>query len=471
MKLIIFCTVLLQLYLPLSAVNKKMNVLFIAVDDMNNDLNCYGVKQVITPHIDKLAAAGVLFDRAYCQFPVCGQSRASIMMGLRPNTSGFLKKRDNLRRLQPDVVTLGQFFQKKGYVSARVGKIYHYSNPYSIGTNGNDDKATWNERYNPKGIDRTQEKNITRYGKSKNPKALGISMAWWDPKSEDTDHTDGKVASKAIELIEKHKDKPFFLAVGFFNPHCPYVAPKKYFDLYNIKDIKMQDLKTAKESLSDVPAMALKRDSTNWPYFFDGVTLDEAKQCKLAYYACISFVDAQVGRIMAALKKNNLEDNTIVIFWSDHGYFLGEKGLWYKYKNFERSLRSPLIITGPNVKARNQVCYQPVELLDLYPTLADMTGHKVPEVLEGKSLRPLLDNAKATWTKPAISQVYYTKEEQGYSIRTARYRYTEWNGGKAGEELYDHQKDPHENKNLAGNKEYQPIKKELKEALSPYVKY
>ena len=471
MKLIIFCTVLLQLCLSLSAANKKMNVLFIAVDDMNNDLNCYGVKQVKTPHIDKLATAGVLFDRAYCQFPVCGQSRASIMMGLRPNTSGFLKKRDNLRRLQPDVVTLGQFFQKKGYVSARVGKIYHYSNPYSIGTNGNDDKATWDERYNPKGIDRTQEKNITRYGKRQNPKALGISMAWWDPKSKDTDHTDGKVASKAIELIEKHKDKPFFLAVGFFNPHCPYVAPKKYFDLYNIKDIKMQNLKTAKENLSDVPAMALKRDSKDWPYFFDGVTLDEAKQCKLAYYACISFVDAQVGRIMAALKKNNLEDNTIVIFWSDHGYFLGEKGLWYKYKNFERSLRSPLIITGPNVKARNQVCYQPVELLDLYPTLADMTGHKVPEVLEGKSLRPLLDNAKATWTKPAISQVYYSKKEQGYSIRTARYRYTEWNGGKAGEELYDHQKDPHENKNLAGNKEYQPIKKELKEALSPYVKY
>ena len=171
--------------------SKKMNVLFIAVDDMNTDLNCYGVAQVKTPHIDKLAAQGVLFDRAYCQFPVCGQSRASVMMGLRPNTSGFLKKRDNLRKLQPDVVTLGQFFMKQGYLSARVGKIYHYSNPYSIGTNGNDDKASWNERYNPKGIDRTQEDKITRYGKTKNPKALGISMAWWDPVSEDTDHTDG----------------------------------------------------------------------------------------------------------------------------------------------------------------------------------------------------------------------------------------------------------------------------------------
>lgn len=451
--------------------SKKMNVLFIAVDDMNTDLNCYGVAQVKTPHIDKLAAQGVLFDRAYCQFPVCGQSRASVMMGLRPNTSGFLKKRDNLRKLQPDVVTLGQFFMKQGYVSARVGKIYHYSNPYSIGTNGNDDKASWNERYNPKGIDRTQEDKITRYGKTKNPKALGISMAWWDPVSEDTDHTDGKVASKAIELIEKHKDKPFFLAVGFYNPHCPYVAPKKYFDLYDIKDIKMESHGEAKKDLEDVPPMAITRDSANWPYFFEGVTVEQAKQCKLAYYASISFVDAQVGRIMASLKENNLDDNTLVVLWSDHGYFLGEKGLWYKFKNFERSLRSPMIIKGPNVSAVNKVCTQPVELLDLYPTLADMTGHDVPGVLEGKSLRPLLSDPKAPWTKPAISQVYYSEQEQGYSIRTHRYRYVEWNGGNAGEELYDHQNDPNEINNLAKKIEYKQIKNGLKKALLPFVKY
>jgi len=449
---------------------EKTNVLFIAVDDMNTDLNCYGVSEVKTPNIDKLASEGVLFDRAYCQFPVCGQSRASIMMGLRPNTSGFLGKRDNLRKLQPEVVTLSQFFMKQGYFSARVGKIYHYSNPYAIGTNGNDDAASWDERFNPKGIDRTQEDKITRYGTMPNPKALGISMAWWDPVSEDTDHTDGKVASQAIELIEKHKDSPFFIAVGFFNPHCPYVAPKKYFDLYDIKDIKMEGLESAKEDLKDVPEMAVTRDSGNWPYFFDGVTSEQARQCKLAYYASISFVDAQVGRIMAALKENGLDDNTLVVLWSDHGYFLGEKGLWYKFKNFERSLRSPLIIRGPGIKG-NQVCTRPVELLDLYPTLADMTGYQVPSVLEGKSLRPLLENADSPWAKPAISQVYHSKEQQGYSIRTKRYRYTEWNGGKAGEELYDHQNDPDEIHNLASEPEHKGVKERLKKALSPFVKY
>jgi iduronate 2-sulfatase len=248
------------------------------------------------------------------------------------------------------------------------------------------------------------------------------------------------------------------------------VAPKKYFDLYNIKDIKMQALNEAKKELADVPAMATFRDSGNWPYFFKDVTLDEAKQCKLAYYACISFVDAQVGRILAALKENDLEDKTIVMFWSDHGYFLGEKGLWYKYKNFERSLRAPLIVAGPNIKG-NQVCKQPVELLDLYPTLADMTGHKVPKILEGQSLRPLLKDAKAKWTKPAISQVLYNKKAQGYSIRTQDYRYTEWNGGKAGEELYYYKKDPQETKNLAKDKKYAKIKKELKAKLQPFVKY
>ena len=250
------------------------------------------------------------------------------------------------------------------------------------------------------------------------------------------------------------------------------MATEYLFDLYDIKDIKMQSLKDAKADLADVPAMALTRDSKNWPYFFEDVSIDEAKQCKLAYYACISFVDAQVGRIMAALKKNNLDKNTIIVLWSDHGYFLGEKGIWYKYKNFERSLRCPLIIKGPNVKAVNQKCYKPVELLDLYPTLADLTGHEIPAVLEGKSLRPLLDDPNTKdWAKPAISQVYYTKDQQGYSIRTSRYRYIEWNGGKAGEELYDHKNDPAEIKNLAGLKEYEKVKSELKLALKPFVKY
>ena len=258
------------------------------------------------------------------------------MSGLRPNTTGFVNLNDNLRKLKPDVVTLGQFFMNKGYYSGRVGKIYHYGNPGEIGTDGHDDTLTWQERFNPAGIDKIHEDSIIRFpgGKTGKKENLGISMAYWDPISDDSEHTDGMVADRAIEMIKRNKDKPFFIAAGFFNPHCPYVAPRKYFDLYPLEEITMPDLDEAKCDLEDVPAMAVQRDTKNWPYYFDGITVDEARKCKQAYYASVSFVDAQVGKLLDALEENNLLENTIVIFWSDHGYFLGEKGLWYKRKNF-----------------------------------------------------------------------------------------------------------------------------------------
>ncbi|MDP6636997.1 MAG: sulfatase [Phycisphaerae bacterium] len=451
---------------------KHINVLFIAADDMNTDIGCYGDKQVKTPHIDRLAKMGVRFDRAYCQQPLCGPSRASVMTGLRPNTTGFVRLWDNLRKLRPNAVTLGQFFQKQGYYSARVGKIYHYNNPAAIGTDGHDDAPTWNERFNPAGIDKKQEDKIIRYpgGKTGRKGGLGISMAWWGPESKDTEHTDGMVASKAIELIDKHKDKPFFIAAGFFNPHCPYVAPKKYMDLYPLSEITMQNLDEAKKDLDDVPPMAVQRDTRNWPYFFKGVTHEEARKCKRAYYACISFVDAQVGRLLDALEKRDLMKNTMIVFWSDHGYFLGEKGLWYKRKNFERSVRAPMIVAGPGVKNAGKTCAQPVELLDMYPTLVDYTGHKVPGRLDGRSLRPLLNDPSAAWDKPAISQVFHGPKAQGYSIRTAKWRYTEWNGGAAGRELYDHRNDPDEVTNLASKPKYADIVKRLSKQLAPYCK-
>ncbi len=196
---------------------KSVNVLFIAADDLNTDIGCYGNEQVKTPNLDRLAAMGVRFDRAYCQQPLCGHSRASVMSGLRPNTTGFVHLTDDIRKLKPDTVTMGQFFQQKGYYVGRVGKIYHYGNPSEIGTNGHDDALTWQERFNPAGIDKLQEKNIIRYpgGTSGRKNGLGISMAWWDPVSEDTEHTDGMVATRAIEMIDRNKDKPFFVAGGF----------------------------------------------------------------------------------------------------------------------------------------------------------------------------------------------------------------------------------------------------------------
>ncbi|MEO0510839.1 MAG: sulfatase [Verrucomicrobiota bacterium] len=468
---------ILVLGLVLGMINgwaKPPNILFISADDLNNDLGVYGNPQVKTPHLERLAEMGVRFDKAYCQQPLCGPSRASVMTGLRPNTTGFVGNKNDLRQLRPNVETMGQFFQKQGYYVARVGKVYHYNNPGSIGSNGNDDALTWQERFNPVGIDKQQEEKIIRFpgGKTGRKGGLGISMAYWDPVSEDEDHTDGKVASKVIELIKEHKDEPFFIAAGFYNPHCPYVAPKKYFDLYPMDEITMQPLDEAKKELEDVPPMAVQRDTNKrWPYYFKGVTVDEARKCKQAYYACNSFVDAQVGRLIDALEKNGLLENTLIVFWSDHGYFLGEKGLWFKRKNFERSARVPLLIAGPGI-SQGQVNQATVELLDLYPTLVDISGFEVPEQLDGSSLRPLLKNPATVWNKPAFTQVVHNANAQGYSIRTDDWRYTEWyekSGRIAGTELYDHKNDPDEVTNLAKNPKHKTIIADLKAKLEPFA--
>ncbi|MCH2205547.1 MAG: sulfatase [Lentisphaerales bacterium] len=451
---------------------EKKNILFIAADDLNCDISAYGVKQVKAPNLDRLAKMGMRFDRAYCQQPLCGPSRASVMSGLRPNTLGVFTLNDKLRHRRPNLVTLGEFFKNKGYYSGRVGKIYHYGNPTYIGTNGHDDEQTWTERFNPKGIDRTQEENIIRYpgGITGKKGGLGISMSWWAPESKDSEHTDGMVADRAIEMIERNKDKPFFIAAGFFNPHCPYVAPKKYFDMYDIDKIKLQDLEEAKKDLEDVPKIAIARDGgKRWPYYYKGLTVAEAKQCKLAYYATVSFIDAQVGRLLDTLEKNNLMENTIIVFWSDHGYFLGEKGLWFKRKAFERSVRAPLLIATSDIK-KSQVCFKPVELVDLYPTLVEQAGFEVPQGLDGLSLTPLLNDPKAKWNKPAITQIHHAADKQGYSLRNERWRYTEWNGGKDGLELYDHENDPQEVHNLAEDSQYALLIKELSQQLSGFSK-
>ena len=449
---------------------EKLNVLFICADDMNVDLGVYGHPQVKTPHLDRLAEHGVVFERAYCQQSLCGPSRTSVMTGLRPEETEILTNSNKMREINPDIITLGQAFRQNGYFSARAGKIYHYGNPSMIGTDGHDDPQTWDEKYNPIGMDRTQQEYITRYGRGRQKdNNLGISMAWWDPVSKDTDHTDGKVASKIIDLIEQKKDEPFFLAAGFFNPHCPYVAPKKYFDLYPLDQITMQDLDEAKRDLEDVPPIALGRDLANWPYYFADITMDQARKCKQAYFATQSFVDAQVGRLMDALAKNDILDKTIIVFWSDHGYFLGEKGLWYKRKAFERSTRVPLIISAPGM-TKGERSNKPVELLDLYPTLIDLCGISVSSRLQGKSLRPLLNDPNAkSWKKPAVTLVWYGRDAWGYSLRTERYRYIEWLEGKAGKELYDHANDSEEVTNLAGHRKHEELVASLSKKLKPFV--
>ena len=423
---------------------EKLNVLFISVDDMNNDLGCYGHPQVKSPNIDKLARRGVRFDRAYCQFPLCSPSRSSLMTGLRPDKIRVFDLRYHFRTEIPDVVTLPQFFKNNGYYAARVGKMYHYGNPGQIGTSGLDDPPSWTEVFNPAGRDKTIETNIINYSPKR---GLGSAMCLLvDKEGKDEEHTDGMVATKAIELMEKHKDGPFFLGVGFYKPHTPYLAPKKYFDLYPLESIRLPNIPP--EPPKDVPAPALA-STRPWPYF--GVTPEQARECKQAYYATISFVDAQIGRVLDALDRLKLADKTIVVFWSDHGYLLGEHGLWMKQSCFEQSARVPLIISAPGIKPG--VSARTVELLDLYPTLADLAGFSAPKNLHGASLRPLLDNPNAPWDRPAFTQVQ-RGVFPGHSARTEQWRYTEWDSGKRGLELYDHTADPRELNNLAKEPRY-----------------
>jgi uncharacterized sulfatase len=444
---------LLILFLAFAAgAAEPLNVLFISVDDMNNDLGCYGHPLVKSPNIDRLARRGVRFDRAYCQFPLCSPSRSSLMTGLRPDTTRVFDLRYHFRKGLPEVVTLSQFFMNKGYYAARVGKIYHYGNPGDIGTSGLDDPPSWREVFNPAGRDRTTiQSNIINYTPKR---GLGSAMCLLaDQEGKDEEHTDGMVANKAIDLMRKHRDKPFFLAVGFYKPHTPYVAPQKYFDLYPLKKITLPKAGTT----NDMPGPAVASTSP-WPWF--GATEEQARECKRAYYATISFVDAQIGRVLDELDRLKLAEKTVVVFWSDHGYLLGEHGLWMKQSCFEESARVPLIISAPG-KARGRASSRIVELLDLYPTLVDLAGFAIPGNLHGASLTPLLNNPNAEWNRPAFTQVQ-RGNFPGHSVRTDRWRYTEWDFGAKGTELYDHKSDPRELKNLADNTRYADVIREMK---------
>ena len=436
---------------------EKLNVLFVVSDDLCPRLGCYGDPLVKSPNIDRLAARGVRFERAYCQFPLCNPSRASFLTGLRPDSTGVYENSTQFRKNVPDHVTLGQTFQKGGYFVARVGKLYHYGVPAQIGTDGLDDSPSWQERINPRGRDKDDEEKIfTLNPKAEGAARFGGTLSWLAADGEDAEQTDGKSAAAAIKLMEQHRDKPFFIACGFFRPHTPYVAPKKWFDLYPLDKINLPVL--AANYKEGVPAPAFlssKKEQEN-------ISDDLRKQAIQAYHASTSFMDAQVGQLLDGLDRLKLTDKTIVVFFSDHGYHLYEHGLWQKMSLFENSARVPLVISVPGSKHAGQACRRTVELVDLHPTLADLCGLKTHSNLDGKSLKPLLDDPQADWDKPALTQVTRGTPTQtnapttkpsvvGRSIRTERYRFTEWNSGDKGTELYDHDSDPGELKNLAND--------------------
>ncbi|CAG4994122.1 Ulvan-active sulfatase [Dyadobacter sp. CECT 9275] len=428
---------------------KKYNVLFIAVDDLNTDLGCYGNTFVKTPHIDRLAKRGVKFDRAYTQFPLCSPSRSSLLTGQRPDVTGIYELQTHFRRNLPDIVTLPQLFKNNQYYSARVGKIYHYGVPGQIGTDGLDDPISWDHRINPKGRDKAEEsliKNLTP------DRGLGSALAWRATEGTDDEQTDGMVANEAIKLLEQKKDEAFFLAVGFYRPHSPYVAPKKYFDMYPVETVPLA--REIENDFDDIPDAALFTKPANW-----GLSRADRQEALRAYYATISFMDAQVGKLLDAVDRLKLADHTIIVLWSDHGYNVGQHGQWMKQSLFENSARVPLLIAAPG-GVKGKTSGRTVELLDIYPTLAELCQLSPPQALQGKSLTPLLKKPDAKWDKPAYTQVR-RNQFFGRSVRTERYRYTLWDEGKAGEELYDHDKDPDEFHNLAKSTEHASIRNEL----------
>lgn len=458
---------------------QRPNVLFLMSDDLNNMLGCYDDPLAKTPNIDRLAARGTRFERAYCTYPLCGPSRNSLLTGLYPNSTGILANAQIFRQTIPSQVSMPQAFRNAGYFATRIGKLYHYNVPNSIGTNGHDDPGSWEMEINPAGVDRLKEQpdifTLTRG-------QFGGTLSWYASPEPDQRHTDGLMADDAEWVLKRcaeRKDRPFFLAVGFFRPHTPYVSPEKYFGMFP-KD-KMPVVQGVKEDQADIPAAGL----ASYKKEQDKLTDELRRECRQAYLASISFMDAQVGRVVDTLDRLGLADNTIIVFTSDHGYHMGEHGLWQKMSLFEESSRVPLLIVAPGVTKKNQTVKTPVSHVDVFKTLAELCQVDTPDNVQGQSLVPILKDATATGRGWALTQVVrgggraratvsrdngsQGNQFFGYSLRTPRYRYTEWDEGEQGRELYDHDKDPRELTNLADDPAHADTVKKLSQQLREAV--
>jgi len=438
--LVLFCGVLAGFSWGERVTATKPNVLFLICDDLNCDLGSYGHPLVRSPHIDALAKRGVRFNNAYCQYPLCGPSRASFMCGLYPDQTLVRRNSVYIREHVPKVQTMSQMFRSAGHFATRIGKVYHYNVPRHIGTSGHDDPYSWDYTINPRGRDKDEEHLIF----SLRPDNFGGTLSWLAADGKDEEQTDGIAATDAVRLLKKYaKDKqPFFLAVGLFRPHTPYVAPKKYFDMYPLEKIVVPMHPPAYLDTLPNPArqsITSRKEQVN-------LSDDLSRQAIQAYYASTTFVDAQVGRILDVLDDTGLVDNTIILFTSDHGYHLGEHGHWQKETLFESAARVPLVIAAPGLQAAGKATSAPAELVDFYATLADLCGLSAPDYLSGVSLVPVLNDPAA---RPRTAA--FTQYANGYSIRTETYRYTQWGAdGKDGVELYDHRSDTAEMVNLAG---------------------
>ncbi len=465
----------------------KSNILFIAVDDLRCDLGSYGARHVKSPNLDRLAASGVMFSRAYCQQAVCNPSRVSVMTGLRPDTTRVWDLVTNMRSTIPEVVTLPQHFRRHGYRAVAFGKIFHNTFP---------DARSWDEPpRNPPGVVRYSAANLQRLAEYKEKmKAEGKSEAaitrMRGPATEmqeqpDDMNFDGRQTVEAvIKMGELAKaGGPFFLAVGYIRPHLPFITPKKYWDLYDRAKLPlatnpflprdMPPVAYGDRSLGGFYELRDYLDYADAPSPFDGpLTEEQQRELRHGYYASVSFIDAQVGRLLEALEILGLARNTIVVLWSDHGWKLGEHGGWAKQTNFEIDTRVPLIVRAPGAAGNGQTCRALVELVDLYPTLCDLAAVPVPTTLEGRSLAPLLADPTRTFKDAAFSQFprrHEARDFMGYAVRMERHRYVEWVDQATAEtvarELYDLAKDPEENANVAAQPEQSAAVRGLSERL------
>lgn len=448
--------------------SSRPNVLFIAIDDLRPALGCYGDQVAITPNIDRLARRGTVFNRAYCQQAVCSPSRLSLLTGRRPDTIRVWDLGTHFREAIPDVVTLPQHFKNNGYHTQSLGKIYHGSGKPS------QDPPSWSVKSQ---YDFVRDPKL-RYALPKNLLGKGLKRSAAEAADvADNVYIDGIVCEAAMRtLAELNVSKrPFFFAVGFRKPHLPFCAPQKYWDLYDRARIP---LPANDRHPTDAPELATRswkelegyKDIPN-----DGkLTRQKVRQLRHGYYACVSYVDALVGRLLGKLVELNLVQNTVVVLWGDHGFHLGEQGLWAKANNYELSTRVPLIVSVPGESPAGTTTNALVEFVDVYPTLADICGLDAPKNVEGISLKPLLAQPDRPWKKAVFSQYPRARsghrhrghgDIMGYAVRTHRYRYVEWREWNSQQvlarELYDHDSDPHETRNVAGHREHGQAIREL----------
>ncbi len=446
---------------------QRFNVLFIAVDDLRPQLGCYGKRQMKTPNIDRLAAEGMLFERAYCQQAVCAPSRVSLLTGARPDTTRVYDLRTPLDTVLPDLISLPHHFRRHGYQTVSLGKVYHHPNedpqawsvpPWQpsgdwVGRGYLNPVSVYAVRQNDAVLRAAWESAARRAQATQRPE-YGRGPAFEAADVPDNAYPDGKICEKAMEEMRRLKDQPFFLAVGFHKPHLPFNAPRRYWDLYSPEDLELPERNEWPEGMPDLAGSnwGELRAYTGMPQ--RGPVEETSKRLLIhGYYACVSFIDALVGRLLAELERLALRRNTMVVLWGDHGWKLGEYGAWCKHTNFEPDTRAPLLLSIPGQKNAGAKTSALVEYVDIYPTLAEACGLPIPGHCEGLSLLPLVEDPQRKWKAAAFSQ-YPRGKLMGYSMRTERWRYTEWIDRAGGEikarELYDHAGGDAPAANLAG---------------------